>query len=652
MRYVVLVLSVFFMFACNDNNISIEEESKTPKKKELRVSKVVEKRDLGDASYLYQDEEIFTTIKDSSVKVLRKKDKKVLIDTKNQLLYKDKSSGALDISYKIIKQIGGFDVVYTVVNKTKKTQLMPDFQLPNIGLKNGRYLDILNTNTIQYMQKRDLKAFKKNYFTISSFSQIDKKGKRLEEQMHYASDTLSPYSPVICAKDGDFAIGSSLNYPFLRYEDKTPRSRGEHQVLMNKLYPKMRLYKDAKVWRLSYSFDEDGVLVGRIGAGKKYVFTLPIRFSKPKNWLFTLHPYKEYFSKLYKKEKSYTKDVSPILLISFSFYGDNVTSKSPRGWSWLFENTDEDGYSSLPLKQVVQGLSLVMDKKGYKRVLLSTLSGVYEADENSELFDELPFQFISNFQPDMQKELKESLAIFKKAKQDIGFWWGIAGMMPVDKKGEVISFDKWKPHSDTPFLLDNPSHSRYAKRQLDISKALGVDSISLDAFVRMQERDRVLWLDIMKRYAPDIKFALEQQVDFMHTQAPIIIQPENYAFDDIDYSKSVLTQPAIFAHYLNPNAEIQVLLEYSAYMKNQSYIKKLVKWGYTPIIVFPSSEKFDHDEKNVTKRIVDNVDVLLSVKGLDNSKIAACFDGIDNDNDGKVDWPYDSGCLSATDESE
>jgi len=181
---------------------------------------------------------------------------------------------------------------------------------------------------------------------------------------------------------------------------------------------------------------------------------------------------------------------------------------------------------------------------------------------------------------------------------------------------------------------------------------LGVDSISLDAFVRMQERDRVLWLDIMKRYAPDIKFALEQQVDFMHTQAPIIIQPENYAFDDIDYSKSVLTQPAIFAHYLNPNAEIQVLLEYSAYMKNQSYIKKLVKWGYTPIIVFPSSEKFDHDEKNVTKRIVDNVDVLLSVKGLDNSKIAACFDGIDNDNDGKVDWPYDSGCLSATDESE
>ena len=606
-----------------------------------------------DASYLYQNgKEIDINIKNSSVKIVRKKDKKVLIDTMGRPFYIDKSNGALEISCKIVQQIGGFDLVYDVKNSTRKPQLMPDFQVWGLNLENDRYLYVLNTNTKHYMEKRDLNRLGKGYLSVSSFSQINKKGVLQEEELHYACDTLSPYSPVIAAVGSDFAVGTSLNYPLLRYEDKLKNKRGKHQVLMNKLYPKMRIYKDRQSWRFSYSFDKDGMLKGRIGAGKSYHFTIPVRFSKPRFWLLTLHPYKEYFLKQHPIQNPALKDVSPILLVNFSFYGDSVTEKSKRGWAWTLENVDSNGYSYLPLKQVSYGLSSVMEEKGYKRILFSTFSGVYNAYKSPDLYDELPFQFITNLEPNMARELSDSLGIFKRAGQRFGFWWGIAGMMPVDKRGKVIDFDTWQPHSDIPFILNNPSHRRYAKRQLFAAKDVQTDSLSLDAYVRMEENDRLNWLKMMKKDAPEIKFVLEQQVDFMHSRAAIILQPENFAFDDIDYSKCMLTQPAVFSHYINPKSEVQVWLNHNISRDKEPYVKQLVKWGYTPIILMPGGDKFDHDEKNVAKRIMDNSKYFIPVKGLNNSKIAACFDGIDNDGDGLADWPYDAGCTSASDESE
>ncbi len=610
-----------------------------------------------DKSYLYQND-IDIDVKivaKTSVKVTRKKDNKVLLATKNMPLFVDKSNKALEISYRIVPKTGGFDVNYRIKNPTKKSHLMPDFHIPGIGLNAKKTLDILNTNTKHYMEKRELSEFKRfgrDYFSVSAFSQIDNSGVRQEKEMHYGADTLSAYSPVISVKTKDFAVGSSLNYPLLKYEDKTKTSRGRYSVLMNKLYPKMRIHKDANSWRFSYSFDKKGLLKGRIGAKKEYRFTIPVRFSKPKYWLLTLHPYKEYFLKHYPIKNKFPKDVKPILLVNFAFYGDSITQKSERGWAWILENVDKKGYSYLPLKQVSRGLSQVMQLNGYERILFATFSGVYDTRKSPKLIWELPFQFITNLEKNMQKELDESLNIFKEAGQKYGFWWGIAGMMPVDKKGEVISFDTWLPHSDIPFILKNSTHKEYAQRQLLAAKDAKADSLSLDAYVRMEENSRIKWLKQMKKTTPKIKFVLEQQVDFMHSDATIILQPENPAFENIDYSKSMLEKPAIFSHYLNPKAEVQVWLKQNITKDKTAYIKRLVEWGYTPIIMLPSSGKFNHDVKNVTKRIVDNSDLFIPVKNLNNSKIASCFDGFDNDKDGKTDWPWDEDCLSASDWGE
>ncbi len=613
-----------------------------------------------DMSYLYQNYidikvNILRVDDQSSVKVKKVKDKKLLIDTRGEPFFIDKSKGVLDISYNIISKVGGFDINYKVKNSTNKTQLMPDFQVPGILLSADKTLDILNTNTKHYMEKRDLdelRNFSKNYFSVSAFRQIGNDGNIQEEEKYYGGNTLSPYSPVITAKDIEFAVGTSLNYPILKYEDNTKRKRGRQNVLMNKLYPKMRIYKDDKSWTFKYSFDKYGVFVGRIGAKKEYEFTIPVRFSKPKSWLFTMHPYKEYFLKLYETDNNKTKDVSPIMMATFSFYGDSVTEKSKRGWSWALENVDKDGYSYMPLKLVSKGISLTMAKNGYKRIIFGTFSGVYNANISPLLYNELPFQFITNLEPNMEKELNESLAIYKKAGQKFGFWWGIAGMMPIDEKGDVISFDTWQPHSDTPFIYNNPKHRLYALRQLKVAKDVKADSLSLDAYVRMEENSRLAWLQDMKELAPKISFYTEEQVDFMHTKAAILLQPENVAFGDTNYSKNRLTKPAVFSHYLNPNKEVQVWLIHSTTRDKTEYVKRLVSWGYTPIIPMPMKKSFNHDERNVTKRILDNADYFIPVTNLDNSKIVACFDGIDNDGDGKIDWPYDEGCTSSSDDSE
>lgn len=607
-----------------------------------------------DASFLLQDLAVDTT--KSSVKVKDIESGKVLIDSKNKPFFLDKSDNKLNISYKIEKKQGGFDVIYNVLNNSKNIQIMPDFQIPGINFTTKNQLEVLNTNTEHYMQTRDLNQIKregKKFISVSSVIRRDFDGKVNEYECHYGASTFTPYSPVISAKDKNFAIGTSLNYPILKYVDSAKDERGEHHVLRDKLYPKMRIYKDSDSWRFSYSFAKSGPISGRIETGKNYKFTIPVRFSKPKSWLFTLSPYKKYFSTLYPITNPSLKDVKPILGVNFSFYGDSIREKSKRGWAWALENVDKDGYSYLPLKQVSHGLSTMMEQKGYERILFFTFSGVYNTMKSPKMYSELPFQFITNFEPNMQKELDESLKIYTSKNQKIGFWWGIAGMMPIDDRGELISDNKWLPSDDTPFILENPEHKRYAYRQLKVASEHSVDSLTLDAYVRMEENSAIEWLKEMKAYDKDIKFVLEQQVDFMHTLSAIILQPENLIFDNSDLRYNMLTQPALFSHYLNPTSEVQVWLQQKVSGKNENqYIKDLVSWGYTPIVPMPDSDNFNHDQRDVTKRILDNPDDFQAVHNLDNSSILACCDGKDNDGDGKVDWPYDEGCESAMDDSE
>ncbi len=606
-------------------------------------------QDQIDSQYLYQYQTVlqmkqFKVDKHTTIVVTNLKKNKILINTLGQPLYIDHANKKLQISYKVLQKQGGFDIVYTINNKTRYPQLLPDFQIPGIHLKDTNTLDVLNANTKLYMQHYQVSK-SEPFIAVSALQKVNSTGKKETFECYYAADTLSPYAPVIVAKDKDFAIGSSLNYPLLNYENATPH-RGKRGVQMGKLYPKMRIYKDLEYWRFHYSFAKKGKLKSHIGSGETFIFTLPVRLSTEKNWIFTLAPYKHFLHQNYTSSRSTKKDVKPILGVNFAFYGDSITPKSPRGWAWALENVDKDGKSFMPLQEISIGLSDIMQQKGYERILFYAFSGVYNTLKSPHLNEELPFQILTNLEVNMQKELSSSLAIFFKRKQQYGFWWGIASMMPIDKYDKVIDNGQWLPYKDIPFDFQNSVHKKYAYRQLHEVKKHHVSSLTLDAYVRMEEKQRIHWLTQMRDYLKEVNFIVEQQIDFMHIYAGIILQPENLLYNRDELTSQMLTQPPLLAHYLNPNQEIQVWLQQKAAgTYEHEYIRKLVTWGYTPIVMMYDSPQFNHNELNVTKRILDNVKEFISVKSLNNKSILPCFDGKDNDGDGKTDWPYDETCL-------
>ncbi len=546
---------------------------------------------------------------------------KILLQSFKNELIASYDTSSLKVDIEIEEKKGGLDISYHIKNITRKAVLMPDLFVPGIKMKISDRLDILSTNTALYMQKRDITSIdpKRDYYNVGSVIYKKRSGRLVEEEFYYGGDTFSPYAPVIVAKDLNFSVGAALIYPFLEYGYDGKKEEGKHKVIKNKLYPKMRIYRDGNSYRYAFLFAKKGYLKSLLPAKKSYDFVVSVRFAKPSDYIFTLKPYKTFLSKSYECEKSSSKNLDPILVVNFAFYG-SVTKKSKRGWAWGLEKENEKGEYILPLKEVSVAFSELMREKGYKRIMFTAFSGVYDHSKAPDLFDELPFQILTNLTQNMSEELNSSMKIFVSNDQKISFWWGIAGMTVIDKEGKLLNDDVWQPYSDRPFKLSNEDERRYALRQLSKAKELNVSSLTLDAYARMEEKSALEWLKRMKKIAPKIEFALEMQIDYMHRYAAITLQPENLMFEDVDLKYNMLTKRAELAEYLNGDREIRVWLQNKAAKeKEREYVEKLIELGYTPIVSYEDSPLLDHDENNVTKRILDHPEILTDVKGVGGS---------------------------------
>ena len=550
----------------------------------------------------------FVTLKD-------KENDKVLLKSSKDSFIAPYERDKLDISVEFKSKKGGFDIIYKIKNKTKKAVLMPDLFIPGIKLRVSNSLDILSTNTKLYMQKRDINQIDKsrNYFNVGSMIYKKNDGSFIEEEFYYGADTFSPYAPVIVAKDERFSVGASLIYPFLEYGFKGKKERGEKGVLKNKLYVKMRIYKEKKSYTYAFLFAKDGYLKSFLAPKKSFVFVLSVRFSKAEDYIYTLYPYKLFLSKMYPVKKTTAKTLEPLTVVNFAFYG-SVTKKNKRGWAWSLKKKDEKQEYILPLKEVCAALSEIMKKRGYKRVLFSAFSGVYDHKKAPWLFDELPFQILTNLPENMSEELDESMDIFKKAGQKIAFWWGIAGMTLVDKNANPLSNDIWQPYNERVFNIKNKVERDYALRQLDVAKKIGVSLLILDAYTRMEEKSAYIWLLMMKKYAPKIEFAFEMELDIMHRLGGIVLQPENKLFEDVDLKYNMLEKKALLAEYLNGKSEVFVWLQNRASGKDErEYVKRLISLGYTPIVSYPDSGLLNLNENNVTKRLLAHPEILTDI---------------------------------------
>jgi len=587
--------------------------------------------DGGDADFLYQNGKDITIQRfqqdgHPSFSVTRSDGNVLRESFAGEQFFIDHSGGALDISYDISEQTGGVDIAYTIANNTASAQNLPDFLVAGLrydAQTQNDSLYILNTSTHPYLHRRQLNEtdFQNNgYFNINA-------------------DVESPYpriySPVIVAHDDDFAVGSALQFNYTT-----------HQIR-----PVMQVQMDAN-GRWSHVYKPDS-RSAQVGTGETWQVTLSVRFATPHNWLLTLHPYKTYFDAQFSAQRDIVpRDSRPISGVNLSFGSaarenyqnclDNGGCAEPideqtiidhnlRGYNYYIR-LDRDGLDGLEPGDpqfVTTYVQRLLDG-GYERNMLWAMGGQFwdcppEQVSGNNCYTNIPHQFMSDLLSNVENTLN-ALDKFEQNGIDLGFWWGRAGQVPVPWQ--------WNPDHMVPLDVNDPNHVNPTDQELDLAVARGAKAIGLDAYANIPVSSQLSWLAHLKSSAPNVDFWTEgSTMDYLHIKASIFLQPENQ-WSAGDLADEEIAQPHLLAQYLNPGAEVIVYMGTTG--NTHEYIQRLVKWGYTPLIV-------------ARPDIYNNP--LLDVNNLD-FDLVACFDGIDNDGDGATDFPYDEGCTSAAGVSE
>jgi hypothetical protein len=258
-----------------------------------------------------------------------------------------------------------------------------------------------------------------------------------------------------------------------------------------------------------------------------------------------------------------------------------------------------------------------MQAGGYERVQLWLPSGSYHNPDGCPNF---PPQFM-DFLPGLA-ETDSALDLFASAGIELGFWWGRSTEIPMD-----LDAAGWNPMSCEDADYFNLLHRIFLNGQLQQARARGARVIGLDAFVNMPAWDRLLWVEDMQAQAPEVALFVHEWSgpDFLHAKIG------NY-YDPALWGRVTQPGPDLLSRYLgNGSSEIWVPFRSEDHQYTQQELQEAVRWGFTPA-VFGGFGAFD-------------------VPALDYT-LTACFDGLDNDGDGRVDFPYDSGCESAADDSE
>lgn len=608
-----------------------------------------------DASYLYQNgADLQVTLAGQAARVQRW-DGKVLLAAAGGW-YRDLSGGALRTNAELRPARGGFDVVYTVANPTDERQPLPNLEIPGVGLTANGGLDLLNPYKLYAEHRRLVDEIGHDDYLIPAagfFHYTNGNGQTVhyESDPSYGGQTNGAYAPVIVAADGDFAVGAALEYPFVDYRDPDAPTLGKRHIPRDRLYPRSRVYRDADSWRYVFTFanNDDPGRGGHIPPGQTWTFTVTLRFAPARYWLLTLYPYKQYLARLYPQRYAPTRDVSPVFWLALAYPG-NTNAQNPRGWSWYYNKGDAEGHRYLPVDEITRALAELLPERGYRRILIHSLSGTYDVPRDHFMFDEIPYQYASNFEAAMADQVPGALARLRNAGLEYYFWWGIAGMIPLDSAGAVLDLHTWLPARDKPFDLNNPEEHAYALAHLQDGLDLHAAGLSLDAYVRMEPAGALAWLDEIRERAPNLRLAAELQQDVYHTRAAIIVQ--HYSKDS-DLDRNRISSPPVLAQYLNPEAEVEALLSrYGDLGDVAAHMRQLARMGYTPLVrPLPFSGHYI-DQNDVYQRILEQNDKFFDVRGIDNGIIYSCFNGRDDDGDGLTDWPYDLDCPDAASDGE
>jgi len=488
------------------------------------------------------------------------------------------NNGLVEVTYDIVEQIGGVDVVYTVYNPTGSDQEIPDFRIDGILISSN-----VNDN-LQYLKAKSSIGFQD--ITLLGTNYIDS---------YYPSNY---YSPVVINRDTYYTAGSALEYPYLIYKQNVRTTLSVITNLNSPMYG---------TWSHRYrDFATDNGAPALIGASQTLQYNVSLRFSDRRNWIFTLYPYKKYFESLYGTTSGniLDRDRTPMLGIQM---GDSQLAGSGnlRGYKGISGGVGR--IDNLGWQPFTDWFISTASAKHYTRVLIWTPGGVY--DQNK--VNNFPPQFMSDWLP-LVSSTDSELRRYADENIKLGFWWGRSTQIP-----EPVQWN-------APTLLDavysNPVHVAFLTNELNLAVGRGAKFIGLDEFTHMPVYQKYGWIDDMENtIAPGVVFSHESTgPDILHRKIANHAVPS--VWGDIN-------APDLLSWYLNPRSEIYVLG--AGVYNNLAFMQEMSKWGYTP----------------------NPKDTLTIDANEINQPLIKCFDGIDNDNDGKTDI-YDLDCIDETGTSE
>ncbi|MBX4196192.1 hypothetical protein KW805_01230 [Candidatus Pacearchaeota archaeon] len=528
----------------------------------------------------------------------------------------------LEVTKKFITRPGGVDINIVLKNPTGSPINHPDFTLYGIKHKTSgpaNFIGGAGAGYLPFVIDNPSTYYGGNFVWVGVYTVAD------------------VYSPISIVDDGTFASGVALEFPYLEYGyDPTfgvyIDSVGTPTGIDPNGYWSVRFMNFVQTANLTHyggTINRTDIR-GNISAGAIRNYTISVRFSSPRNAIFTALPYKRYFESLYGPRTGTVsdRDRRPVRadIMADSIYHINNDFSLPIDQALLRDNprryissfrspeigrVDKYGWGPLVDYWIAESQS-----KGYKRYMVWAAGGLYENED-------------FNYPPHMQSfwlpNVSNSAANLSRMGQSgisLGFWWGRTLQVPFP--------DQWEPPTLQYLDFSRRAHQQFVKRELSLALSRGTTELGLDAFKAVPIQ-RYLYLKTIKMLAPSIRSTQEVYTsDIFNGDADVWMGPELYT--EADMPKS----PAILASYLNPSASLWYRIHDDRLVGGvQARVdqgRRLMEMGYTPVFV-------------------NNVPDIRSITQPNLPAILQCYDGKDNDGDGKIDL-YDSGCDNMTDRSE
>jgi hypothetical protein len=424
--------------------------------------------------------------------------------------------------------------------------------------------------------------------------------------------------------------------------------------------------------------------IGTIPGGAKWDYTVVVRFAEPRNGIFTLYPYKNYFKGLYgpRLKTQEDTDVLPVskhifnlncnkreivvnncrndvclgncgtnTLLCYNNYDVNTQTCDFRQCYTEKIYTDYPTnsianthlYASAPvsnarldraggLNSLVQGWINNLPGLGVHRVLMWGLAGHYncEGDPTSPLYSgydrsakggqNYPPHFITNLLSNVENNLN-AFDLLRQNGIDLGFYWGHGGFVPDP--------NVWNPPLVRVADTSNSADMAFIEGEFKKMDAKGAKEVCLDALPK--DVNGYTIIKKLKEWGPGTKLCNEVGgpdyiTHFEDSQYTDCDQIPNFEpnFAQIYLTPGLATYtPFDDKNFIASSAPSQDPTYYSNSGSYQTYFGRAMRSGFIPLFDFMSYNR--------------------DVTSLAGTKLYTCMDGSDNNDNGLIDY-YDPAC--------